>query len=118
MTAKKTAQRPSFKAGETIVYPAHGVGRITAIEEQEIAGFKLELFVGSFDKDKMVLRVPTAKAASVGMRKLADADEIQRALEPTCPETLNPDPPPDAKSFDGVPGKYEQHFSANPGEGD
>jgi CarD family transcriptional regulator len=81
MTAKKTAQRQGFKTGEAIVYPAHGVGRITAIEEQEIAGFKLELFVVSFDKDKMVLRVPTAKAASVGMRKLADADEIQRALE-------------------------------------
>ena len=80
-TAKKSTQRLGFKAGEAIVYPAHGVGRITAVEEQEIAGFKLELFVVSFDKDKMVLRVPTAKAASVGMRKLADADEIQRALE-------------------------------------
>ena len=62
-TAKKTAQRLGFKTGEAIVYPAHGVGRITAIEEQEIAGFKLELFVVSFEKDKMVLRVPTAKAA-------------------------------------------------------
>src|SRR3954471_14072995 len=81
MTAKKTAQRPSFKAGETIVYPAHGVGRITAIEEQEIAGFKLELYVVSFDKDKMVLRVPTGKASSVGMRKLAEPALIQKALD-------------------------------------
>ena len=72
MTAKKTAHRQGFKTGEAIVYPAHGVGRITAIEEQEIAGYKLELFVVSFEKDKMVLRVPTAKAASVGMRKLAE----------------------------------------------
>jgi len=80
MTVKKTAQRQGFKTGEPIVYPAHGVGRITAIEEQEIAGFKLELFVVAFDKDKMVLRVPTAKAASVGMRKLAEADQIQKAL--------------------------------------
>jgi CarD family transcriptional regulator len=79
-TAKKTAQRQGFKTGEAIVYPAHGVGRITAIEEQEIAGFKLELFVVSFEKDKMVLRVPTAKAASVGMRKLADPDLVQKAL--------------------------------------
>ena len=71
-TAKKSAQRLGFKTGEAIVYPAHGVGRITNVEEQEIAGFKLELFVVSFDKDKMVLRVPTAKAASVGMRKLAE----------------------------------------------
>ncbi|MFL5031965.1 MAG: CarD family transcriptional regulator [Xanthobacteraceae bacterium] len=81
MTAKKTAQRQGFKTGEAIVYPAHGVGRITAIEEQEIAGFKLELFVVAFEKDKMVLRVPTAKAASVGMRKLAEADQIQKALD-------------------------------------
>ena len=81
MTAKKTAHRQGFKTGEAIVYPAHGVGRITAIEEQEIAGFKLELFVVAFDKDKMVLRVPTAKAASVGMRKLAEADQIQKALD-------------------------------------
>ena len=71
-TAKKTAQRLGFKTGEAIVYPAHGVGRITAVEEQEIAGFKLELFVVSFEKDKMVLRVPTAKATAVGMRKLAE----------------------------------------------
>ncbi|MGO4707043.1 CarD family transcriptional regulator [Microvirga sp. 2MCAF38] len=80
-TAKKSAQRLGFKTGEAVVYPAHGVGRITAIEEQEIAGFKLELFVVSFDKDKMVLRVPTAKASSVGMRKLADAALAQKSLD-------------------------------------
>jgi CarD family transcriptional regulator len=80
-TAKKTAQRQGFRTGEAIVYPAHGVGRITAIEEQEIAGFKLELFVVAFEKDKMVLRVPTAKALAVGMRKLAEPNLITRALE-------------------------------------
>src|SRR3954453_18339369 len=80
-TPKKTTARQGFKTGEAIVYPAHGVGRITAIEEQEIAGFKLELFVVSFEKDKMVLRVPTAKAASVGMRKLAEPELVQRGLD-------------------------------------
>lgn len=79
-TTKKTAQRVGFKTGEAIVYPAHGVGHIMAIEEQEVAGFKLELFVVSFEKEKMVLRVPTAKAASVGMRKLAEPEHIEKAL--------------------------------------
>jgi CarD family transcriptional regulator len=79
--AKKIAHRQGFKPGEAIVYPAHGVGKITAIEEQEIAGFRLELFVISFEKDKMVLRVPTAKAASVGMRKLSSPEHITRTLE-------------------------------------
>ena len=79
-TAKKTVVRQGFKTGDFVVYPSHGVGQITAIEEQEVAGFKLELFVVSFAKDKMTLRVPTAKAASVGLRKLADTDIVGKAL--------------------------------------
>jgi CarD family transcriptional regulator len=78
---KKTTQRQGFKTTEFIVYPAHGVGQIMAIEEQEIAGAKLELFVINFIKDKMTLRVPTAKIVSVGMRKLAEPPLVKRALE-------------------------------------
>jgi CarD family transcriptional regulator len=77
---KKAVVRQGFKTGEFVVYPSHGVGQITAIEEQEVAGFKLELFVVSFAKDKMTLRVPTAKAVSVGLRKLADAESVAKAL--------------------------------------
>ena len=80
-TNKKTTQRQGFKTNEFVVYPAHGVGQIVAIEEQEIAGAKLELFVINFIKDKMTLRVPTAKIVSVGMRKLAEPPLVKRALE-------------------------------------
>ena len=81
MSSKKTTQREGFKTGEHIVYPAHGVGRIMAIEEQEIAGFKLELFVVTFAKEKMTLRVPTSKVVTVGMRKLSAPATIEKALE-------------------------------------
>src|SRR5829696_3061692 len=81
MTIKKTTQRQGFKTNEFIVYPAHGVGQIISIEEQEVAGAKLELFVINFIKDKMTLRVPTAKIVSVGMRKLAEGPMVKRALE-------------------------------------
>jgi CarD family transcriptional regulator len=81
MNAKKTTQRQGFKTSEFIVYPAHGVGQIVAIEEQEVAGARLELFVINFVKDKMTLRVPTSKIASVGMRKLAETPMVKRALE-------------------------------------
>lgn len=82
MSAKKNAQtRLGFKTGEHIVYPSHGVGRIVAIEEQEVAGFKLELFVISFEKDKMTLRVPLSKIASVGMRKLSETNIVEKSLE-------------------------------------
>eukprot|EP01037_Dinobryon_pediforme_P007383 gene7383-7449_t len=78
--AKVASQRAGFKVNEFIVYPAHGVGQIVAIEEQEVAGFKLELFVITFSKDKMTLKVPTPKVVSVGMRKLAEADVVKRAM--------------------------------------
>ena len=77
---KKPQQRHGFRTNEYIVYPAHGVGRIVSIEEQEIAGAKLELFVINFEKDKMTLRVPTAKLASVGMRKLSEEKTVKKAL--------------------------------------
>jgi len=81
MVAKKTVQRLGFRTGEYIVYPAHGVGVIVSIEEQEVAGLKLELFVISFEQDKLTLRVPIAKIKSVGMRKLAEETLVKKALE-------------------------------------
>src|SRR5580698_9682041 len=78
---KPLTQRQGFKTHEFVVYPAHGVGQILAIEEQEIAGAKLELFVINFMKDKMTLRVPTAKVANVGMRKLSEPVLVKKALE-------------------------------------
>jgi CarD family transcriptional regulator len=78
---KVLTQRQGFKTNEFVVYPAHGVGQILAIEDQEIAGAKLELFVINFIKDKMTLRVPTAKVANVGMRKLSEPALVKRALE-------------------------------------
>ncbi|HZR76880.1 CarD family transcriptional regulator [Bradyrhizobium sp.] len=78
---KPLTQRQGFKTNEFVVYPAHGVGQILAIEEQEIAGARLELFVINFMKDKMTLRVPTAKVANVGMRKLSEPALVKKALE-------------------------------------
>ncbi len=70
-----------FSPNDFIVYPAHGVGKIISIEEQEIAGISLELFVVSFEKDKMTLRVPTNKALEIGMRSLSSPDMIKAAMK-------------------------------------
>ena len=78
--SKKNHAALEFRANEYVVYPAHGVGKIVSIEKQEIAGMDLELFVISFEKDKMTLRVPTAKASSIGMRSLSSPDLIAQAL--------------------------------------
>ena len=77
----KTKRATEFRPNDFVVYPAHGVGRIVSIDEQEVAGLRLEMFVISFEKDKMTLRVPIAKASSVGMRPLSSADIVERALD-------------------------------------
>src|SRR5712671_680239 len=81
MTKKKTTECHGFKIGEFVVYPAHGLGQVVSIDEQEVAGTKLELLVINFVKDKMRLRIPIGKITAVGMRKLADGSLVKRALD-------------------------------------
>ncbi|MFC3568686.1 CarD family transcriptional regulator [Paracoccus sp. TOH] len=75
------AKKTEFRPDDFVVYPTHGVGRIVSIEEQEVAGLRLEMFVISFEKDKMTLRVPTARASEIGMRGLSTPDLVERALD-------------------------------------
>ena len=75
------SKKSEFRPNDYVVYPAHGVGQIVSIEEQEIAGINLELFVISFEKDKMTLRVPTHKATEIGMRSLSSPDVVNQAMK-------------------------------------
>jgi CarD family transcriptional regulator len=79
--APAAPRKLAFKIGEQVVYPAHGVGRITAIEEQEIAGSRLELYIVDFEREKLRLKVPTNRAEQKGMRRLADRGLIEHAMK-------------------------------------
>ena len=86
--AKSVAKGPAkkkpkllFRPGDYVVYPTHGVGQVTNVEIQEIAGHKLKLFVISFDQDRMTLRVPVTKAGTAGLRKLSSRKMMDTALE-------------------------------------
>ena len=69
-----------FKTDEFVVYPAHGVGKILAVETQKVADIELEMFIVFFDKDKLTLKVPTAKALEVGKRPLSSREIIEKAI--------------------------------------
>ncbi len=76
--SKKAAlKKANFKPNQYVVYPAHGVGQVIAIEQEVIAGFDIEVFVVSFEQDKMTLRVPTIKAAASGMRALSNENVLK-----------------------------------------
>lgn len=77
---KKVSSGIVFNSGDFVVYPAHGVGKVSDISKQKIAGSELELIVVNFDKDKMTLRIPMAKANTIGLRKISEAGTMNDAL--------------------------------------
>ena len=77
---KKSSSGIAFNSGEYVVYPAHGVGKVADIAKQKIAGSELELIVVNFDKDKMTLRIPMAKAGTIGLRKISEATTMNDAV--------------------------------------
>ena len=76
-----SAKANAFDVGDYVVYPKHGVGRVIELQEQEIAGMKLELYVLRFEKERMTLRVPMNKVESIGMRKLSSDKTLREALD-------------------------------------
>ena len=69
-----------FAVGAHVVYPAHGVGRITGIDERSVGDQTLQMFVVAFEKDKMTMLVPTDKVASAGMRRLSSRETMDTAI--------------------------------------
>ena len=74
------ASKLPFSKGDYVVYPTHGVGKVMGVEKQEIAGFQLQLFVISFDSEKMTLRVPVEKVKDSGLRKISSRDKMASAV--------------------------------------
>jgi len=77
--AKK--EKLEFSEGDFVVYPTHGVGQVTGVQNFEIAGEKLKLFVISFERERMTLKVPVTKVQESGLRKLANRKIIDNALK-------------------------------------
>jgi len=78
---QRMANEQGFGKGDFVVYPTHGVGRISGVEAQEIAGSALQLFVIQFDKEKMTLRIPIAKVRQAGLRRLSTRKVMESALK-------------------------------------
>ncbi|MEX2648057.1 MAG: CarD family transcriptional regulator [Alphaproteobacteria bacterium] len=76
----KAQKRNGFSAGDYVVYPTHGVGKITGIEKRDLGGAELRLLVVNFEKDRMTLRVPVNKVETSGMRRLSSRDKMRSAM--------------------------------------
>ncbi len=67
--------------GDFVVYPTHGVGRVTGVDSQTISGFDIEVISVYFESERMTLRVPKHRAADSGLRKLSSRKLMDDALK-------------------------------------
>lgn len=79
--AQAESEKPEFKKGDYVCYPAHGVGEIEAVESQIIGGVEIKLYTIAFEKDRMRLKVPVAKAHASGLRRLSSSGRMEDALK-------------------------------------
>lgn len=72
------SQKFEFKSNDRVVYPAHGVGQVTGIETQTIGGFDITVYVVTFEKDKMILRIPVNRATQSGLRRISSTLDVEK----------------------------------------
>ncbi|RJQ77963.1 MAG: CarD family transcriptional regulator [Desulfobacteraceae bacterium] len=70
-----------FKVGDLAVYPAHGVGRIEAIETRVVNGEKHDFYIMKILENNMVIMIPTWNVESVGLRDVIGEKEIPKIMD-------------------------------------
>jgi CarD family transcriptional regulator len=69
-----------MKVGDIVVYPAHGVAEIEAIEEREISGTKMPFFILKILDSEMTVMIPVSNVNNVGIRSLVDEKGIIKVV--------------------------------------
>ena len=73
----RSKKKSEFKIGEIVVYPKHGVGEISNIENMEVANIKTSFYVVKMEQSKLIIRVPLEKKDEVGLRKISSKKTIE-----------------------------------------
>jgi len=77
----KNAKSATFKSGDKVVYPGHGVGQVNGIVERSILGTSQKIYEITIQSSGMKIMVPVAQAPSVGLRKVVDKHAVEKVYE-------------------------------------
>ena len=75
------AEIKKFEVGDLAVYPAHGVGRIEAIESRDVNGETHDFYIMKVLENGMVIMIPTWNVASVGLRDIIDEKDVPKVYD-------------------------------------
>ncbi|MBU2550370.1 MAG: CarD family transcriptional regulator [Proteobacteria bacterium] len=70
-----------FKVGDLAVYPAHGVGRIEAIETKEVADLKQSFYIMRILENDMIIMIPTQNVNNVGLREVVSSTALPEIFD-------------------------------------
>ena len=81
MAAKKKTKPPTtFKVGDYVVYPIHGVGEVTEVTKKNILGKKKDCYTMEIHGTRMKVMIPIENAGIVGIRHIIDKKDVKKVL--------------------------------------
>jgi CarD family transcriptional regulator len=80
-SSKSAVSQKKFKIGDLAVYPAHGVGRIEAIETKVVNGEEHDFYIMKIIENAMVIMIPTWNVEAVGLRDVIQKKDIPKILD-------------------------------------
>lgn len=87
--------------GDRMVYPMHGAGEITGMEENEVGGVKNSYYIFRLPIGDMKLMLPVDKVEEAGLRELIDPAQVAEVVEVLQAET------------DQLQGSWNKRFHTN-----
>ncbi|MEL6349856.1 MAG: CarD family transcriptional regulator, partial [Myxococcota bacterium] len=69
-----------YEVGQKAVYPGHGVGVITAVENLDIEGVQATVYVLKILDNGMTIRVPLTNVETLGMRPVMTMEHFKRLV--------------------------------------
>lgn len=80
--AKKTEGRNkvTFKVGDYAIYPSHGIGQIVDIENTRVLGQDFSCYLMNFEKEKLIIKIPTDSAEKIGLRHLINKTQMDEVF--------------------------------------
>ena len=75
---KQDNEKRTYKIKDYVIYPKHGIGQITAVEKDTIAGIDINFYKIEITKDKLVLTIPTNQQGH--LRSLSSTGQVAKAI--------------------------------------
>ena len=66
-----------FEVGDKAVYPVHGVAEVVALEQRDVGGSKVPVYILKILDTGLKIMVPTTNAGSVGLRDLITSKQVK-----------------------------------------